>query len=281
MRLKLWIKYELPKYNVIIFFTLLSLISLIVILILDKNDPEFSTHDLLVEAHGLIFDLFVFGILIATFDYLRKRKESRSRYNEEIEDLRGWKSDIAKVKILANVKKLYDLGQRRFFLSNLYLKSADLSNYDLTDSVIVITNLKKASFIRSNLRNARLTASKLNRVYFTSANLENTDFSNAICKGAFFTAANLVNTNFEKTDLRKASFVRCYYENVNMENAKLENAIVDDLDWFEKLQQYGGKGVDKLKKQYFVNPKLRKEEDGIKTYLIEKRNENTTNYNKK
>ncbi|HLF32997.1 MAG TPA: pentapeptide repeat-containing protein [Cyclobacteriaceae bacterium] len=270
MRLKLWIKYELPKYNVIIFFILLSLISLVVIIFLDKTDSNFNKHDILVEAHGLVFDLFVFGILITIFDFLRNRKESRSRYYEEIEDLIGWKSEEAKIKILAKVKRLYDLGQRRFFLSNSYLKNANLSDYDLTDSIIVLANLKKASFIRSNLKNVQLNGSKLNKVYFTSANLENTDLSNAICKGTFFTATDLVNTNFKQTDLRRASFISCYYKDINMEDAKLDEVVVDNLNWFESLRDSGANGIENLENKYFINPESKKDEDGYDTYLIER-----------
>jgi hypothetical protein len=249
---------------------IIAILSLIFIAILDFKDSEFNWHDILVEAHGLIFDLFIFGLLITVFDFVRTRREKRQRYSEEIEDLIGWKSEEAKVKILAKVKRLYDLGQRRFFLSNSYLKCANLSDYDLTDSVIVLTNLKKGSFIRGNLKNVQLTASKLNKVYFTSANLENTDLSNSICNGAFFTATDLINTKFKRADLRKASFVGCYYKNVNLENAKLDGAIVDDLNWFEKLQNNGAIGIDNLMTKYYVNPKSRKDEDGFVTYLIER-----------
>ncbi|WP_075591173.1 pentapeptide repeat-containing protein [Labilibacter marinus] len=267
---KYWIKYELLNYSSILFFVIIAILSLIFIAILDFKDSEFNWHDILVEAHGLIFDLFIFGLLITAFDFVRSRREKRQRYNEEIQDLIGWKSEEAKVKILAKVKRLYDLGQRRFFLSNSYLKSANLNDYDLTDSVIVLTNLKKSSFARSNLKNVQLTASKLNKVYFTSAKLENTDLSNSICNGAFFVDTNFVNTKFKRADLRKASFVGCNYENVNLENVKLDDAIVDDLSWFEKLQNSGAIGIDNLMTKYYVNSKSRKEEDGIATYFIER-----------
>lgn len=270
MRLKFWIKYELQKYNVIFFFTLLSLISLIVINFLDKTDAGFSKHEILVEAHGLVFDLFVFGIVITIFDFIRNRREKRSKYNEEIEDLIGWKNEEAKFRILAKVKRLYDLGQRRFFLSNLYLKGADLSVYDLTNSVIVLTNIKKGSFIRSNLKNVQLQASKLNKVYFTSANLENTNLEHAVCKGAFFTSVDLINTNFKCADLRKASFIVCNYKNVNLENAKLDQVVVDDINWFDNLHVSGAVGIENLKDKYFVNPKTRKDEEGFDTYLVER-----------
>lgn len=269
--LKYWIKYELLNYSSILFFVIIAILSLIFITILDFKDTEFNWHDILVEAHGLIFDLFIFGLLITGFDFIRTRREKRVRYNEEIEDLKGWKSEEAKVKILANIKRLCDLGQRTFFLSGSYLKCANLSEYDLTGSVIVLTNLKRGSFVRSNLKNVQLTASKLNKVYFTSANLENTDLSNSNCKGAFFTAVNLENTSFKQADLRKASFIGCYYENVNLENAKLDYVIVDDLNWFEMLQHHGTKGIDKLKDKYFVNPHSKKEKDGYATYLVERK----------
>ncbi|MHA6248089.1 pentapeptide repeat-containing protein [Pontibacter sp. CAU 1760] len=233
-------------------------------------DTEFSKHDILVEAHGLIFDLFVFGILITVFDFLRNRRESRSRYNEEIQDLLGWESDEAKVKILARLKRLYELRQRRFFLSKAYLKNADLSDYDLTDSILVFANIKSGSFIRSNLKNVKLTASNLQKVYFTSAILENTDLSHTNCKGAFFTDTDLINTNFEKADLRKASFQCCYYEHVNMKGALIEGACVDDLHWLDNLEKTGTKGIKELKQDYMINSNSLVDKDGVATYRIER-----------
>jgi hypothetical protein len=270
MNIKYWLKHELSQYNVILFFSILSLISLILIIILDTFDPEFSKHDILVEAHGLIFDLFVFGILITVFDFLRNRRESRTRYNEELQDLLGWKSDEAKVKILARIKRLYDLGQRRFFLSNAYLKNADLSNYDLSDSIIVLANIKSGSFIRSNLKNVKLTASNLKKVYFTSAILENTDLSHSNCKGAFFTDTNFINTNFEKADLRNASFMSCSYENVNLKESLIEGAFVDDLYWLENMEKLGTKGIKELKKEYTINCSSKVDVNGHNTYRIER-----------
>lgn len=270
-RIRFWLKYELSKYTAILFFIVLSIICLITIVILDKFDPQYNTHDILVEAHGVIFDLFVFGLLITIFEFLRNRKESRSRYNEEIEDLIGWKSEEAKVRILAKVKRLYELGQRCFYLSKSYLKNADLSNYDLTNSVIVFANINDGSFVRSNLKNVRLTASKMDNVYFTSTNLENADLSNSKCRGAYFTDTGLINTSFKNADLRKANFSVCNYDKVNFENAKLKGVKVDDPDWFETLIACQSIGIEELKKKYFVNPKAVTKDDGFPMYKIEKR----------
>lgn len=264
------LKYEIPNYAAIIFFILLALLFGVLIIILDFNDTKFDFHDILVEAHGLIFDLIVFGIIITVFEFIRNRKEKKSRYNEDIEDLLGWENEEAKVKILAKIKRLYELGQRKFFLSNAYLKSADLNYYDLSNSVITFANIENGSFIRSFLKNVNLTASKMKSCYFTNTEFINSQLIQSDCRKAFFTCSVFIDSNLNNIDCREAVFSGCEFEKSNLEGMKLNNAKVDNPDWFDYLERNGNLGIRDLRKIYFIDTKTKEESEGLINYKIKK-----------
>ena len=263
-------KYEIPNYAAIIFFILLALLFGAIIFILDRNDTQFNFHDILVEAHGLVFDLIVFGIIITVFDFIRNRREKRSRYNEEIEDLLGWKNEEAKVKILAKVKRLYELGQRKFNLTHAYLKSADLNYYDFTNSGINFANIENGSFVRSLLKNVNLIDSNLKSVTFTNTEFINTNLIQSDCRKAIFCCSVFFEANLKNVDLRKAEFSGCDIDNSNFEGVKLSNAKVDDPNWFDYLEKHGNFGVNELKKKYYIDIESKVEEEGLITYEIKK-----------
>ena len=270
-RVFMWYRIKLIDYTPIIIFSILALLGFVIIFILDRNDSSFNKHDILVEAHGLVFDLVVFGLIITIFDFFRTRKEKRIRLNEEIEDLIDWKCEESKFKILAKIKRLYEIGQRKFYLSNAYLKGADFGDYDLSNSMMVLANLKNSSFVRANLTNVSLTGSNLKNVYFTKTYLENTNLLQSKCQGAIFTDAQFINTNLEKADLRNTQFTYCYFKNINIKNAVLENAIVDDLKWFDNLIKNGASGVKELTELYFVDKKTKEKIQGVITFRIKKK----------
>ncbi|MEO5572892.1 MAG: hypothetical protein ABIR48_00165 [Gammaproteobacteria bacterium] len=54
--------------------------------------------DVRLEAHGLVMDIFVFGILILAFNKARETRNLKRHYHEEIEDFRDWKSDEEKYR---------------------------------------------------------------------------------------------------------------------------------------------------------------------------------------
>jgi pilus assembly protein TadC len=55
-----------------------------------KGNAENTVANLLVEAHGLLFDLLLFGIIFAAFSIFTERRQKIERYKEEIDDYRRW-----------------------------------------------------------------------------------------------------------------------------------------------------------------------------------------------
>ena len=65
-------------------------------------------RDVLVEAHGMLFDILIIGTFIFALHTLvesrREKKRNIERWQEEIYDFIGWESEEAKVRILGNIK---------------------------------------------------------------------------------------------------------------------------------------------------------------------------------
>lgn len=276
MSIKCWIEYEMINYLAIIFFLLVGLVCSLTILFLDLNDPKFSWHDILVEAHGLIFDLLIFGLIWTVFEFYKNKREKVTSKKEEIDDLIQLKTEEASVGIISKMNSLYFLGVRKFYISGAFLKNGSLQEMDLTDSIMVLINFENGSFVRSNLKNVDLRTSNLKNVYFTDANLENTKLCNSNLTNARFTVTNFTKSDLTNCDLRGAEFVGCSYDNANFSGIKLTNALVENIDWFSELRSQNVIGVNQLEEKYFVSEKPIKKYEEMTVYFIKKRKKNLT-----
>lgn len=271
LSIKYWIEYELINYSAIVFFLLAAIVFSALIVILDFNDPEFSWHNILVEAHGLIFDLLIFGLLWTVFEFYKSKKEKIKSLTDEINDLIQLKTEEARVGIISKMNSLYDLGVSKFYISGAFLKNGSLQEMDLTDSVMVLINFENGSFIRSTLKNVDLRASYLKNVYFTDADLENAKLSKSNLTKSKFTVTNFNNSDLTDCDLDEAEFAGCSYENANFTGVKLTNVLVDNKNWFGELKSQNVNGVDELEQLYTVAEKPIEKHEGLKFYIIKKR----------
>ena len=109
----------------------------VTILVLGLSMPYY-VHDfksfipqVLAEAHGMIFDIAVIGILIF---WLNKSGETRQRirtYKDEIDDFRLWESEEAAFRTVGNIKRLNRHKIHEINLVNCFLpkRSAEVTLY--------------------------------------------------------------------------------------------------------------------------------------------------------
>lgn len=222
-------------------FITLAIISILTVAALDFLDEEFSVHDILVEFHGLVFDLIIFGIVLTIYESYRSKKELDSkklnqrqnlidRYKEEINDYRFWKSEESFFRIRGLVKRLVNLGEADIDLSYCHLETdKSLSSY-------------------KNMAGWIFSASHLSGCWFICANIQNAEFFLTNLDEAKFISSNLTKCNFSQSDLFMAEFEECDLTDIN-----LEGAIVHRNDWFEMLIKNKNTGVESLQKKYFIN----------------------------
>lgn len=142
---------------------------------------------LLVEAHGMLFDILIIGILVLWLNLKGEKLREIQRYKNEIDDFREWKSEEAMYRIVGNIKRLNKLGITEIPLHNCYLKGATLR----------FLNLSKA---------------QLNGANFVDADLVGTNLQHAIIDMADFSNANLMEANFFVEYFLEAKFDGAFYD---------------------------------------------------------------------
>ena len=191
---------------------------------------DFSSSDLLVEAHGMLFDLIVFGIILSIYEHYRGRVDRIERYNDEIDDFRGWDSKEAAHRIAGCIKRLNREGVTQMDLSYCYLSKIDLmqktfeegfrKSATLEEAYFWAANLKGPNLSWSDLQGVNLEEAILNIAVFNEVNLERANLQGAFLIGSDLSEANLKGANLKGANLEGADL-----KGANLERADLEGAI--------------------------------------------------------
>jgi uncharacterized protein YjbI with pentapeptide repeats len=184
---------------------------------------------ILAEAHGMIFDIAIIGILIF---WLNQNGEIRQRirtYKDEIDDFRLWESEEAAFRTVGNIKRLNRHGIYEVNLVNSFLARTNLNYVNLTGSNLNSANISQSSLIEANLENTRLNQTNMENSNLNQVNLKSAYASGAIFKDAFlikaqFDGAFLIKANFSNAYLMEASMCNCYLMGADFENASLYKA---------------------------------------------------------
>ena len=135
------------------------------------NDFDAFWVQILVEAHGMIFDIAVIGILLV---WLNKNGEMRQRiktYKDEIDDFRLWESEEAAFRTVGNLKRLNRHHIYEINLVNCYLSKTNLNYVNLKGSNLNSANISNSSLIETNLENTRLNQTNFENSNLNQANL--------------------------------------------------------------------------------------------------------------
>lgn len=223
-----------------------------------ENSPNVGLYNhadfwenIIVESHGLLFDILFFGLVIGYFDYKRKkevekaqeeelkrrelarladldrREEERKQdiirgYQEELEDFRGWKGEEAAFRVAGIVKRLLKEGIEDIDLSNLHVgqlvqivgsKGKEMIEMALRE------NREFCSLEGASLREADLRGANLPQV-----NLRNANLWGANLQGARLPLVNLQMANLQSANLEGAVLLKANLEKVNLTYANLEGA---------------------------------------------------------
>ncbi len=218
---------------------LLMVTILVIGLSLQYYLTDFDTfiQQVLAEAHGMIFDIAVIGILIF---WLNKNGEIRQRirtYKDEIDDFRLWESEEAAFRTVGNIKRLNRHKIHEINLVNCYLPRTNLNYVNLSGSNLNSSNVSQSSLIESNFENARL-----NQTNFENSNLNQAILRGAYASGANFKDAFLIKTCFEGAFLIKANFKNAFLMEADLRNCYLMGADFENASLY-KADLRGAKGL--------------------------------------
>lgn len=191
----------------------------------------------LAEAHGMIFDIAVIGILIL---WLNKTGEKRSRirtYKDEIDDFRLWESEEAAFRTVGNIKRL-----NRHKLYNINLAHSYLVKTNLNYVKLIGANLNYANLFNSALIDVNLEGARLNQTNFENCNMNQSLLRKAYANGAIFKDTYLIKADFEKAFLIKADFRNAFLMEANLQGAYLTGADFTNANLY-KTDFRGAKGL--------------------------------------
>ena len=192
-----WINRNPIAISITTFLILLILIVIFDIRLL-VDDFSNSLNNILFEAHGLLFDLLVFGIILGFINIALEKKQRIERYKEEIDDYRRWDEKEATFRISGNIRRLNKLGVTNIDLSFCYLRGAQLEN----------VNLENSNLFLAQLQNANLKKAVLNGAYLQAAFLQEADMSEAQLRNTNLTFAKLQNSMIFNADFQGATLQR-------------------------------------------------------------------------
>lgn len=197
---------------------------------------DFGEWDnILVESHGLLFDILLFGIGIAIYDEVRGNKQRIKRYSEELEDYRGWTDNEASFRVAGIVKRLEQAGINDLDYSNLHIGRLQLSTIlKCISERVEYSSIAETDFKGKDLSNVtfhnKVTSEKLNLRHTT---LNSTDFKSIPMSGSFLTSASGIKTDFRHAKMKEvylggSTFVNAKFDSAILTNGFLERATFDN-----------------------------------------------------
>ncbi|MFM8833394.1 MAG: pentapeptide repeat-containing protein [Cytophagales bacterium] len=236
----------IEKFNEVVEKPLLTssiVLGIVFLLVIGLSLPYYLTDfrnfwaQILAEAHGMIFDIAVIGILLY---WLNQNGEVRQRirtYKDEIDDFRLWESEEAAFRTVGSIKRLNRHKIHEINLVNCHLARTNLNYVNLNSSNLNSTNLQSASLIETNLENTRL-----NQTNLENANLNQANLKGAYASGANFKDAFLIKAQFENAFLIKTNFKNAFLMEANLQNSYLMGADLENASLY-KADLRGAKGL--------------------------------------
>lgn len=192
---------------------------------------------ILAEAHGMIFDIAVIGILIFWLNHNGEIRRRIRTYKDEIDDFRLWESEEAAFRTVGNIKRLNRHQIHEINLVNCHLPRTNLNYVNLAGSNINSANISQSSLIEVVMENSRL-----NQTNFENSNLNQANLKGAYASGANFRDAFLIKANFENAFLIKATFNNAFLMEANLRNCYLMGADFENVSLY-KADLRGAKGL--------------------------------------
>lgn len=218
---------EKPLFTTTGVFVVASVVVFFISYPLFKSDPQGYLRSIMIEAHSMLFDLAIIGILLLWLNNSGEKRLRIKRCIDEIDDIRFWKSQEASYKILANVKRLLRDNVTKIDLNNCYLRNINLNFAILKGANLNYTDLEQSSLIDTNFMFARL-----NQANFNDTNLNRANLSNSLLSGASMKRAKGIKTNFEKSCLIKTNFEDAFFIEANFQEADLSGADFDNANLY-------------------------------------------------
>ena len=218
-------------------------LGIVFILVIAVSTPFYTDPNkdflkgILQEAHGMIFDIAIIGILIFWLNEKGRVRQLVRSYKDEIDDFRMWESEEAAFRNVGNIKRLNRFGINELNLVHCYLAKTNLTEINLSKS-----NMNSANLSSTMMPGGIMRDSRMNQTNFENANLNSADLSGSFASGANFNDAYLIKANFNNSFLIKADFTNAYLMEADLRDCHLTGAELKNANLY-KADLRGAKGL--------------------------------------
>lgn len=220
--------------------------------------------EVMAEAHGMLFDIAIIGILIYWLNANGEKQLRIRMYKDEIDDFRQWESEEAAFRTVGNIKRLNRHQITEINLVNCHLTKTNMSHVNLSQS-----NLNSANFSHANAIECNFSGTRANQTNFENAKMNQANFEGAFASGANFKDAFLIKANFKNAFLIKSDFSNAYLMEADLSNCHLTGASFGEAS----LYKANLKGAEGITADQFKNVKtlyLADLDDDIRSEIQEK-----------
>ena len=232
-RAQSWLEKMAVDRPVMLAFLVFLTAALIVIPLsipLYDETPQSFFDNLLVEAHGFLFDLLIIGWFSVWLTRRAERRLRIRRYQEEIEDFLGWESLEAMHRLTGDIRRLSREGVSEMNLRQAYLQGAYLVEINLAGAAMEGATLSSAKLRNARLHGATLRKAQIELADLVDADLHDTDLERANLTGAYLEGTNLMGANLAGANLKGAYLKRTRLADANLERANLTGAYLEHTD---------------------------------------------------
>jgi hypothetical protein len=232
-------------------------------------DGEFwgIVPDVMVEVHGLFFDLLIVGLVFLIFEKIQEERFQADKAKKLLKDLclSPKQEDISK-KCDA-IKELNHLKQKTIHLMNVVLIDGDLKNVKIVKSELLSCNFNNADLWEAEMNGSFFTCCDFTETKFHEAKINDqavfsgcvfgeTRFFRTELKRAKFRGENLFKTYFHKAILTDADFSEANLMHTDFRAADITRAIFDGAfvpeDWFNRLDVWQSTGREQIIRKYDI-----------------------------
>lgn len=224
-------------------------------------------ENVLVEAHGMVFDILIIGVIVVWLDTRRTTYNEKKSMLNELSDMSYLDLPEVNHRKVGMIHRLNNLGVMTFNVEELILTKvrikglhSDSSNLNYLKTVgssisgtdFIGTSLFRADFSEAEIKSTKFISCEMKKAVFINSKVQGVDFSNSNLERARFMNTDLQNAIFKGCNLREANFENANLRNANLKGAlhvKAENLlkaknldyIVVDADMKTKLRDLGAK----------------------------------------
>ncbi|MEZ8314262.1 pentapeptide repeat-containing protein [Vibrio splendidus] len=206
-------------------------------------------ENVLVEAHGMVFDILIIGVAVVWMDTRRAIYNEKKLMLNELSDLSYLDLPEVNHRKVGMLHRLNNLGVKSFhveelIITNVRVKGLISEKSNFSHLKIIGSLISKAQFSETELFRADFSDTEVKSTKFLSCQMKKVIFIHAKVHGVDYSNSNLERARFMNADLQSAMFRGCNLREANFENANLRNANLRGAKHLKVEQLLKAKSLD-------------------------------------